>query len=580
VSPTDPARRLARLDALHAAVHELLALPPEEDLLGRHAAEALTRLCAARYGALALTKPEGGAVRRYFHTGLTATQTAAIGPCPSGRGLIGWVLREGRALRLDDLNAHPARTGFPPHHPPMTALLAVPLRAGAHTLGGLFLCDRLDGQPFDEEDEWLAARFAELLAPLIAQAGRRDGGGGPRRLQPNREIFTLSTAIEQTADSVLITDSQGVIEYVNAAFERTTGYSRAEALGRRSNLVKSGLMPEDFYRRLWQTIRRGEVFRDVFINRRKDGTLYYEEKTITPLRDPSGTITHFVSTGKDISERIHYEERLHHLANHDPLTGLANRALLLDRLRQAITRARWHQRLLAVLFLDLDRFKNINDALGHDVGDRLLQALAKRLTDCVREGDTVARLGGDEIAILLEDIASSEDVAAVAHKILAVFEQPFTVDGHELYAGTSIGVSLFPSDGEDPVTLLKHADIAMYRAKRQGGGHYAFFSAQMGEALAERLVLENDLRQALARGELELHYQPVVDLATGAIRGLEALVRWRHPRLGLLAPDRFIALAEESGLIVPMGKWVVREACRQLRDWETRGLLPAPFRWP
>ncbi len=567
-----PPKRLARLEALHTALLELIATSPVEEQLLQRGIEILAGLCRARYGSLALTD-HGPTVRRYLYTGLRPDEARAIGPPPQGRGLIGMVLREGSVLRLADMGTHPARAGFPPGHPPMRSLLALPLRAEGRVLGALFLCDRTDGRPFDEDDEWTATRFAEALAALLVRA--QASAAHPR---PMSEMHKLSTAIEQTADSILITDASGVIEYVNAAFERVTGFTRAETVGRKPNLVKSGHMSNDFYRRLWETILRGEVFRDIFINRRKDGTIYYEEKTITPLKDPLGQITHFVSTGKDISERMRFEERLHYLAHHDLLTGLPNRALLLDRLHQALARAHWNRRTLAVLFLDLDRFKNINDTLGHDLGDRLLQALAGRLSGCVRDGDTVSRLGGDEIAILLEDVAHTDDIANVARKILTAFDRPFSVNGHELFIAASIGISVYPHDGEDATTLLKHADIAMYRAKQQGGGQYTFFSAEMTAASAERLRLENDLRQGLARGEFLLYYQPLVALRTGAVVGVEALLRWQHPRLGLLAPAHFIELAEETGLIVPLGEWALREACRQAKAWLDSTSLPDALR--
>lgn len=384
----------------------------------------------------------------------------------------------------------------------------------------------------------------------------------------------LARAIEHTADAIIVTDRRGVIEYVNSAYERMTGFTRQEAQGKKPSFLKSGLHGPEFYKKLWGTILRGEVFREVFINRRKDGTLYHEEKTITPLKDARGEVTHFVATGRDITERIQYQERLHHLAHFDALTGLPNRALFMDRLTQALARARWHRRVVGVLFLDLDRFKVINDSLGHDVGDRLLQAAAGRLQQCVREGDTVARLGGDELAIILEDVAQAEDTTSVTSKILSTFAQPFEIDGRELFVSTSIGVSLHPNDGEDAKTLLKNADIAMYRAKEQGGNDFHFFSAQMESQSVDRLMLENGLRRALERREFLLHYQPQVDLRTGEVIGVESLVRWRHPELGLVPPMDFIPLAEETGLIVPLSEWILREACTQNKTLQDSGFPP------
>ncbi|MEW6330654.1 MAG: PAS domain S-box protein [Pseudomonadota bacterium] len=391
------------------------------------------------------------------------------------------------------------------------------------------------------------------------------------RKHAETQMRKLSRALEQTADVVLITDRDGVIEYVNPAFEQVTGYASAEAVGRQPNLLKSGRQGPGFYDNMWKTILAGEVFNDVLINRRKDGSLYYEEKTITPVKDGDGHITHFVATGKDITERMQTQERLAFMAQHDPLTELPNRALLLDRLKQSLAGARWRERRAAVLFIDLDRFKTINDTLGHEVGDRLLQQLAERFQRSVRDGDTVARFGGDEFVILLDDVASADDVSGVAQKVLQALAPPFQVDHQTLYVTASIGVSLFPNDGEDASTLLKHADIAMYRAKELGKNTYQFYSADMSSRAFERLTLESNLRRALEQREFRLYYQPYVDVTTGAIVGVEALLRWQHPEFGLVMPNDFIPLLEETGLIVPTGEWVLDTACAQVAAWHAQG---------
>ncbi len=391
------------------------------------------------------------------------------------------------------------------------------------------------------------------------------------RKRADEQMRKLSSALENTAESVMITDRRGVVEYVNPAFESITGFARNEVIGGKPSIVKSGRQGPEFYRQLWRSITAGDVFSEVFVNKRKDGSLFYEEKTITPLKNDAGEITHFVSTGHDITERMQTQEQLRFLAHHDALTELPNRTLLLDRLRQALARVRRGNRRLAVVFLDIDRFKNINDTLGHDIGDHLLQDMSQRLLGCLRDGDTVARFGGDEFVVLLDDLGSVTDVTGIALKILEVLKPPFLVGEATLHVTASIGISLFPNDGEDSGTLLKNADTAMYRAKDLGRNNYQFYSADMSARAFERLTLENSLRHALEREQFVLYYQPQIDVRSGKIIGAEALLRWKHPEFGLVAPADFVPLLEETGLIMAVGEWVLRRACSQLRRWHDAG---------
>ena len=454
-----------------------------------------------------------------------------------------------------------------PNHPDLVNMgahsyLGVPLTASSgKPLGHLCV---LDTRPMHKM-EWAAkimTAFAERTAAEL------------RRQRAEQQTQKLSSAVEQTADAVLITDRNGTIEYVNRAFEQISGYSAAEAVGQRPSLVKSGKHDVTYYQKLWRCLHAGEVYRDVLVNQRKSGELYFEEITISPLRDTAGVITHFISTGKDITERMQSQERLHFMAHHDALTELPNRALFLDRLSQSVAYARWHRRLVAIMFLDLDRFKHINDTLGHDAGDQLLRALATRLKATLRERDTVARFGGDEFAVLLDDVASEKDVALLANKVLETMKQPYLIGGHEFHLTASIGISLCPGDGHDNSSLLRNADIAMYRAKELGKNTYQFYSAEMSHRAFERLTLETSLRRALENQEFVVYYQPQVNMTTHELLGMEALLRWQHPELGLMAPTDFLALLEETGLIVAVGDWVLRSACEQAQAWHTAGLDP------
>lgn len=423
---------------------------------------------------------------------------------------------------------------------------------------------RPDGSRFPVS---LAHCTGSLTAPASLQFVLCDATPLRDRLE---HIQRLATTVEQTGDAVAITDSSGRLEYVNRAFEEITGYRRREVLGNTMAFLKSGLQTADFYRNLWATIRAGRVFRARLANRRKSGEIYYEEKTISPVRDAAGRITHFVSTAKDVTDRVRAEERLHQLANFDTLTGLPNRHLFMDRLAQTIALRARDGRPMALLYLDLDRFKLINDTLGHAAGDELLRLGAERLRASVREVDTVARLGGDEFTVILSQLGATGDARRVIEKLLTAFSAPFPVFERSLYVSLSIGAALYPQDGQDASTLLKHADVAMYDAKSAGRNRYAFYQAEMNASAADTLGLEMDLREALARRALFLEYQPQVDLVTGRLAGVEALLRWEHPWRGRVPPDRFIGLLEDMGLIGSVTTEVLVNACGDIARLNAR----------
>ena len=379
---------------------------------------------------------------------------------------------------------------------------------------------------------------------------------------------------ESSKEGIVITDAETRILAVNPAFCQITGHVAEDVIGQRPGMLSSGKHDAAFYRAMWKTIHETGSWSGEIWNRKKDGNCYPELINISTVRTESGAVLHYVGTFLDITERKEAEDRIRHLAEFDPLTQLPNRTLLNDRLTQAVAQAKREERQLAVIIIDLDRFKNINDSLGHAMGDRLLQEVAKRLHDIVRQSDTVSRLGGDEFVVLLTGLELRTSALPSARKILATLGQPYTIDEHELQITPSIGIALYPDNGTDGETLLKNADAAMYHAKNSGRNNFQFFTPEFNQWVTERLRIENGLRHAVAREELILHYQPQVDLASGQIVGCEALLRWQPTGEALMAPDRFIPIAEETGLIHGIGTWVLDEACRQLAQWDSEGAAP------
>lgn len=439
--------------------------------------------------------------------------------------------------------------------------------AGRHELTPT-LRENLDvarGEQRDEISE--VANTIEDMAELSQQRDRER-----HEEEARRRLWSMVFA--SSNEAIVITDRDNNILTVNDAFSRMTGYSEEETVGRNPRILSSGRQKREFYAAMWQQLMEHDSWSGEMEDRRKDGSLYPKWLNISLVRDPEGKITNYVGTFLDITERKQSEERLIHLANHDTLTGLPNRHLLLDRLNGAISLSQRTSQAIGLLFLDLDNFKWVNDSLGHASGDKLLISVAARIKDTVRASDTVARLGGDEFVVLLTQTASDLEIAQIASKIIEAVACPLDLGGHDFHVTTSMGISMYPNDGNDGATLLKHADTAMYVAKEAGKNRYRYFDAGMNRNAMERIQLEQDLRQALKRGEFELYYQPKFCVSSHSVCGAEALIRWRHPQLGLVPPMRFIPLTEETALIIEIGEWVIRNACQQIVAWQAQGLMP------
>ena len=428
-----------------------------------------------------------------------------------------------------------------------------------------------------EQGRWLQARgyvWVSLSALLIYWIGWRFARAHALQqpLKENRERLRQAAAVfDCTREGVLVTDTQGLIVHVNRAFMEITGYQRDDVMGQRPSLFKSGRHSAHFYQQMFHALQSTGEWSGEIWNRRKSGEVYPQWQTIRVIHDDQGQVSHYVAVFSDISAMKNSEHELAHLAHHDPLTDLPNRLLFTDRAEQALASAQVHKRGCALLLMDLDHFKIINDSLGHNVGDQLLKLVAERLSGLFGPGVTLARLGGDEFAVLAESCPQVVQAAALAQRMLNAMKDPFIFDGNQLFISASIGISLFPSDALSAEQLLRNADSALFKAKSAGREGYALYTEELTAHAQHRVEIAGELRRALDQHELRVYYQPVHDLHDSRLVGVEALVRWQHPERGLVPPGEFIPIAERTGLIADIDAWVMDQACRQMCQWLADG---------
>ncbi len=448
----------------------------------------------------------------------------------------------------------------------------------------LKLSGYLSNSFFDSSDERLRWQLINGYVWVVLSAGlifiararlfRCLGIGAElRERNEDRERLRQAAAVfDCTREGVLVTDRHGIIVHVNRAFMEITGYQTDEVLGKQPSLFKSGHHPASFYQSMFATLTRCGEWSGEIWNRRKSGEIYPQWQTIRLIHDDQGQLSHYVAVFSDISAIKDSEHELKYLAHHDPLTDLPNRLLFTDRAEQALASAQIHKRGCALLMIDLDHFKMINDSLGHTVGDQLLKAVAERLEALLGPEITLARLGGDEFAVLAESCPQLIQAAALAQRIIDGLKEPFLIGGHQLFINTSIGISLFPGDALSAEQLLRNADSALFKAKSAGRDGYALYTEELTAHAQNRVETAVELRQALEQQELRVYYQPVHDFKTRRLVGVEALVRWEHPKRGLVSPAEFIPIAERTGLIAEIDTWVMRQACQQMCLWQQAGV--------
>ena len=571
-------RLAARVAGLEEISARLIGERDPEALIGSFAGAA-TRILDADCLALCLLDTGEQAVRHVAAHGFDAA--LLHGRELDRAALPGALLCETQPLRL--------------HHPggaipglPGDSILGVPLRDPNHLYGWMYWARGPGAAPFDPGDERIASALAAQLAvawenltlyqvvqrhaaQLQLEAAARQAADAALR-ESEKRLLLASRVFQSTQESIMLTDADANIMGVNPAFEQITGYTEAEVIGHNPRLLRSGRHDTAFYRAMWNSLETTGNWRGEIWNRRKNGQVYPEQFSINAVRDEDGKVSAYVSVSSDLSALRAAHQRADFLSSHDPLTLLPNRAMLVSRLKQAVGAARHGERQIALLLFNIDRLHRINDSLGHETGDAILQEMARRAAAMTGPADTLAHLGGDEFVLLLTECLDADDIIVAARRLIEGLAQPVQVGGHDLTITISVGIAIYPRDGGTPSELLKAADVALSHMKDAGRNGFRFFKGEMNAHALRWMSVESKLRRAIERNELMLHYQPQVSLDTGRICGMEALLRWHSPELGNVPPSDFIALAEDTGLILPIGNWVIRRACAQAVAWRGEGL--------
>ncbi|WP_426211618.1 bifunctional diguanylate cyclase/phosphodiesterase [Massilia sp. TWP1-3-3] len=577
----DIAARLATVEDLGL---RLIGERDSEQMIARFL-ESATRIMKADHLAVCLLDAKS---HQTCHLSAHGFDPEILAPHANTRErLPGSLLNAANAVLMHSLDATGIK-GLPDKHPPAGTFLGLPVLEHNRLHGWLYFTRAPLAAPFDSEDERFAATLAAQLAvayenltlyqsvqrhaaQLQLEAAARQQSDLALR-ESEQRLRLAARIFESTQESIMMTDANADIIAVNAAFELSTGYTEQEVKGRNPRLLMSGRHDSAFYRAIWSALQNHGQWRGEIWNKRKNGEIYPVRIAIDTVRGDDGQISAYVSVSSDVSALKEAHHQVDFLSNHNPLTLLPNRAVLIERLRTSIAAARDGERQIALLLFNLDRLQRINDSLGHETGDSMLREVARRAGVLAGPHDVLAHLGGDEFVLLLTQCLDSDDIVEHAGALIEAVARPFDVGGHDLIVTTSVGISIYPRDGANPSELLKAADVALSHMKDTGRNGFRFFKGEMNAQALRWMSLETHLRRAIERGELSLNYQPQVSMADGKICSMEALLRWRSPELGQVAPNDFIALAEDTGMILPIGNWVIRQACIQNKAWQDAGL--------